>query len=374
MNTPRYEYSKSALAARIATLQNLDAPFGVTVRYAMKANPFKEIIFLLHEAGIQFDASSSYEAAELLALGIPGSHISLSSQQSPHNLEALLLQGVRFVATSFKQLQQFIDTPGRPKTVALRINPPVGYGHNNRTSTGGANSSFGLWHEYIPQALELIAPHDLLIDRVHIHIGSGADPWVWGEVMDISLMIMERIPTALTLDIGGGFKVHRFGDEKEADLPVIMELFSKKIKDFEALHKRKLHLEIEPGTYVVASVGTLVAMVDDIVDTGKDGYRFLRLNTGMNDFLRSSLYGAQHHIEVCSNASDTESYVVVGHNCESGDILTPAAGNPEEIAPRMLKHAAIGDEVRIYDVGAYCASMRAKGYNSFPEAHEVMVD
>jgi diaminopimelate decarboxylase len=41
---------------------------------------------------------------------------------------------------------------------------------------------------------------------------------------------------------------------------------------------------------------------------------------------------------------------------------------------RELRTAAIGDEVRIKDTGAYCASMRAKGYNSFPDAIEVMVE
>jgi diaminopimelate decarboxylase len=94
----------------------------------------------------------------------------------------------------------------------------------------------------------------------------------------------------------------------------------------------------------------------------------------MNDFLRSSLYGARHKIEVINDNEVFKDYVVVGHNCESGDILTPVAGNPEEIATRNLREAKIGDEVRIYDVGAYSASMRAKGYNSFPSATEIMVD
>ena len=66
--------------------------------------------------------------------------------------------------------------------------------------------------------------------------------------------------------------------------------------------------------------------------------------------------------------------MVVGHNCESGDIFTPVPGNPEEIEVILLNHAEIGDEVRISDMGAYCASMRAKGYNSFPDAPEIMVD
>ncbi len=374
MQTPRYEYSWRVLGETIALLQSVEFPNALTVRYAVKANPFPDIIKLMHEAGLHFDASSSYEAEELLALGIPGQNISLSSQQLAHNLPELLKAGVQFVATSLQQLETYLSTAGRPETVAVRINPPVGHGHNNRTSTGGTSSSFGIWHEYIDSVLKKTQTANATIEKVHIHVGSGADPGVWKEVMETALGIIEKFPDATTLDIGGGYKVHRYGDEKEVDMVAVLEMFKERLADFEAKSGRRLKLEIEPGTYLVAHAGTLIAKVDDIVDTGENGYTFLRLNTGMNDFLRSSLYGARHKIEVMNDSDKMREYVVVGHNCESGDILTPAPGNPEEIEPRNLKEAKIGDEVRIYDTGAYCASMRAKGYNSFPDATEVFVD
>ena len=116
------------------------------------------------------------------------------------------------------------------------------------------------------------------------------------------------------------------------------------------------------------------ASFEDIVDTGIQGYTFMRLNTGMNDFLRTSLYGAQHDIEVMNKSATKKEYVVVGHDCESGDLFTSVHGNSEELEVRLLNEASIGDEVRIHDIGAYCASVRAKGYNSFPDATEVMVE
>lgn len=373
METPRYEYSRSYIEERINYMQALSAPFGLIVRYAMKANPHPEILQMMHEGGIHFDASSSYEASELLALGVPGDRISLSSQQSPHNLEELLAAGVRFVATSLKQLDLFLKTSDRPDVVGVRINPDMGGGHNNRTSTGGVSASFGIWHEYGEEVRARAQKANVRIDRMHIHIGSGADPAIWGAVMDRALSVVEQFPDVTSLDIGGGYKVHRYGDEQEADLAAIVNAFSEKLNAFAVQTGRQLHLELEPGTYFIAHAGVLVAQVDDIVDTGEHGYTFLRLNTGMNDFLRSSLYGALHNIEVINDEVEEKEYVVVGHNCESGDIFTPEKGNPEGIMPRRLKKVRIGDEVRIYDMGAYCASMRAKGYNSFPEAGEVMV-
>lgn len=374
METPRYEYSRAKITERIAYLQNLDAPHGVCVRYAIKANPHPDIIQMIHEAGLHFDASSSYEAQELLDLGIPGHHISLSSQQSPHNLTELLSAGVLFVATSINQLQQFVDTDNHPDTVGVRINPDIDYGHNQRTSTSGVGASFGIWHEYLDSVLDMIELYDVTINRLHIHVGSGGDPGAWGTIMDRALAIACYLPDVDSLDIGGGFKVHRFEGEQEADLTAIMTVFQNKLVRFATDHNRNLRLEIEPGTYLVAHAGVLVAEIDDIVDTGADGYTFLRLNTGMNDFLRSAMYGAQHKIRVLNESINKQEYVVVGHNCESGDVFTPVKGDPEKITPRLLNQAVIGDEVRIYDMGAYCASMRAKGYNSFPDAIEYMVD
>lgn len=374
MQTPRYEYSRKVIKGTIDSLLSLYSPFGLTIRYAIKANPFPEIIKMMDKAGIHFDASSSYEAENLLKLGVPGKKISLSSQQSPHNLKELLGENVLFVATSLNQLKIFLQAPNRSKSVAVRINVGIGSGHNKRTSTGGVNSSFGIWHEYIDEINTLAGKEATIIDRIHIHVGSGGEESVWEKVMDASLEVLRKFTDAGILDIGGGFKVHRYENEKESDVNELMKMFNEKLRSFEKETGRKIHLEIEPGAYLVAHAGTLVAQIDDIVDTGKDGCKFLRVNTGMNDFLRSAMYGAQHKIEVINGADTREDYVVVGHNCESGDILSPAPYNPEEIATRKLKTASIGNEVRIYDAGAYCASMRAKGYNSFPDAAEIMVD
>ncbi len=374
METPRYEYRRLVIQKTIDLFLGLSAPFGLIVRYAVKANPHPEIIKMMDKSGIHFDASSSYEASELLDQGVEGNKISLSSQQSPHNLPKLLDKGVLFVATSINQLKLFLNCSDHPDEVGVRINIGIGEGHNKRTSTGGLNSSFGIWHEYIKEINELTASSKVIINRLHIHIGSGSDPKVWGEVMDRSLKIVEKFGNVTSLDIGGGFKVYRYEGEKEANMEEIVSMFSEKLDFFYKRTGRKISLEIEPGTYLIAHAGTLIAKVDDVVDTGENGYTFLRLNTGMNDFLRSAMYGARHTIEVMNEIDATKEYVVVGHNCESGDLLTPVNGNPEEIETRILKQAQIGDEVHIYDVGAYGASMRAKGYNSFPNAIEVFVD
>lgn len=371
--TPLFVYSREYLEERSRELTGLELPYGFTPRYAMKANAHPELIKLFAEAGLAFDASSSYEATELLEQGISGADISLSSQQPAHNLEQLLDAGVQYVATSMHQLKLFAAAAADGAEVGLRVNPGLGAGHNNRTTTGGANSSFGLWNAYVPEALAFARENNFTITRLHVHIGSGADPKMWGVVMETALEIVERMPDVRTLDIGGGFKVHRYSDEHEADMGEIAAEFSQHLTDFADRTGRQIRLEVEPGTWLVAHAGGLLASVVDSVDTGIDGHQFLRLDTGMNDIIRPSMYGAQHEIEVLGDSTETQDYVVVGHNCETGDILTPAFGDPESIEPRSLRQAGIGDAVVIRDAGAYCASFRVQGYNSFPNAQEIFV-
>lgn len=305
--------------------------------------------------------------------GIDPSKISLSSQQPAHNLQDLIEAGVRYVATSLYQLELFIAAASKGSTAALRVNPGIGSGHSNRTTTGGVNSSFGLWHEYLPQALNLAKQANIHITRLHIHVGSGADPKKWTEVMKVALNIVEQMPEVKTLDIGGGFKVHRYGNEPETDMTEVAKVLSDELRAFADKTGRKLHLEIEPGTWLVAHAGVLLTEVVDIVDTGADGHTFLRLNTGMNDIIRPSMYGAQHKIEVLSDNTEMMEYVIAGHNCETGDILTPAPSDPEGLEPRTLSKVKIGDIVAIHDTGAYCASFAVHRYNSYPSAKEIFI-
>jgi len=160
-------------------------------------------------------------------------------------------------------------------------------------------------------------------------------------------------------------------DLQECGAPV-----AQRFHDFFEETGRRIRLEIEPGTFLVANAGALLCKVQDIVSTGEDGYQFLKLNAGMTEVLRPSLYGAQHPISILQpQQSKLQSeYMVVGHCCESGDILTPAPGDPELLAPRMLPTTEIGDLCVIDGVGAYCSAMTTKHYNSYPEAAEVLLD
>lgn len=374
--SPCYVYDQKTLEARAAEVLAFPNAFGLTARYAVKACPNASVLRLFDSLGLHFDISSGYEAARVLHAGIAPEKLSVSSQELPHNLTDLIEAGVLFNATSLQQLRSYGEL--FPNTaLGLRINPGLGSGGTNRTNVGGPGSSFGLWHELTEEAQAICAEFDLTIERIHTHIGSGSDPMVWQKVSGMSLNIVKQFPAVHSLNLGGGFKVGRMPDEVSTDLQEVGQPVIEAFKAFAAETGRELKLEIEPGTYLVANAGALISRVQDVVTTGNEGYNFLRLDTGMTDILRPSLYGAQHPIAVAAatdrNETELVDYVLVGHCCESGDLLTPAPGDPEGLLPRSLPRTQTGDFVVIDGAGAYCSSMPAKNYNSFPEIPEVLL-
>jgi diaminopimelate decarboxylase len=235
-------------------------------------------------------------------------------------------------------------------------------------------SSFGIWHEYLDDIKRIAAQYNLTIDRVHSHIGSGSDPEVWKRVTRMTLDLAAHLTDVKTVNLGGGFKVGRMPGEVSTDLQDVGYHVERELIEFQEREGRKLSLEVEPGTYLVARSGAVVASCIDVVDTGKDGYTFVKLDTGMTEVTRPALYGAQHPITVLADHDEQVDVIFSGPCCESGDILTPAPGDPEALAPRSVPRPQIGDLVIVGGAGAYCAAMSTKNYNSYPEAPEVMLE
>merc|ERR1719487_1966496 len=126
----------------------------------MKACPNAEILKLFLKEGLHFDASSGFEVLRAVHAGIPPHKICLSSQEFPENFYELYSMGIEFNACSLDQLEQFGKLfPGR--RCGIRVNPGLGSGGTAKTNVGGPASSFGVWHELLPKAKEIIAKYNI---------------------------------------------------------------------------------------------------------------------------------------------------------------------------------------------------------------------
>jgi diaminopimelate decarboxylase len=338
---------------------------------------------------MRIDASSLNEAQRAVAAGIGAERIMLTTQEVPRgpdraDLERLIDAGMKYNACSLLQLELVADFASRRGApLALRVNPGAGAGESVTRNTGDKYSSFGIHLDQVPRALEFAKASGVVIGGVHVHIGSGGDPESWRANIDRMLAITERhFPEAKVLNLGGGFKEARMPDEQPADIEALGAYAKQQFEVHAARTGQRLEMGVEPGTYVVANAGYLVTTVIDKKSSGPDGFEFLILDGGMESSTRPLLYGSRHPFDVVSQGGELLSSehagadalparVICGKCCESGDCQTLDAHG--HIAPRPMADAAVGDHVIVGGAGAYVSAMTLVGYNSHPQAPEVLL-
>lgn len=369
---PVYVYNEDKLLDAVNNFNNFPSAFWHNTRYAMKANSNINILKIFKNAWLKIDASSEYEAYRAINAWFKWEDIQISWQEAPNNLEDLIDKWITMVATSLDQLEKIWKTKSWLE-VWVRINPWMWSWAFKAISTWWETSAFWIWHEYIPEVKEIADKYNLKIKKIHIHIGSENTPESWTSSANIWLNFVREFSSVSILNMWGWFKMSIMPYEESADLQSIWESVANKFRDFKKETGRKIFLEVEPWKYMVINSCSVLASITDVIDTWKDGYKFIRVNTGMTEMPRVPMYWVQEPIYVMNESEEKESYVVVWHCCESWDILTSALYEQEVIEPRVLNKAAAWDSIVIDWTWAYNSSMSMKNYNSFPEAWEIMI-
>jgi diaminopimelate decarboxylase len=372
--TPYYLYDAELILERLAALRAFDV-----VRYAQKACSNVHILRLLRGAGALVDAVSLGEIERALRAGYdgrgePAGLVYTADLVDEATLDRVTELDIPVNAGSPDVLEQL----GRRRTghrVWLRVNPGFGHGHSRKTNTGGEWSKHGIWHAYLDEALRHIEKYRLDLIGIHMHIGSGADFEHLRRVCDA---MVEQV-RALGVDVraisgGGGLPVPYRPGDAPFDTGALHALWNEARQRVEELVGHRVSLEIEPGRYLVAESGVLVARVRATKREGAN--RFIVVDAGFNDLARPAMYGAYHAIDVVAQGGGlaqgpTQPTVVAGPLCESGDVFTQQEGGV--VVPRDLPDAAVGDLVVIRNAGAYASSM-ASNYNTRPLAPELLLE
>ena len=385
--TPVYVYDEALILERCRECVEMPQAYGLIVRYAMKANSNKKLLKVITGAGLHLDASSLYEVIRANLAGVPYDRIMLTTQEvhigeERSKLEELLKKGLKYNACSLHQLQLIGDFAAANKIdVGIRIHPGIGSGESATRNTGDDYSCFGIHLSDIDIAHRFAAEKGLVFRHVHVHIGSGADTKMWRQNIDLLLNIIEEhFPDADTVCFGGGLKEARMPGEYAADVPLLGSYAKMQLEDFFKRTGRKLKMEIEPGTYIVANSGYAVTRLMDKKQTSRSN--FIITDGGMEINARPLLYGSKHPIyivasdgaRVISSEFDEGKHdyeaVVAGKCCESGDCQTLDMDG--HAIARAMVEPKIGDIVVIGGVGAYCSSMALYNYNSHPQVPEIL--
>lgn len=373
-HTPLYVFDERTIRARCADLKAAVTYPDFKVRYACKALTLQAVLRIVLDEGLWIDASSMNEVTRALQAGFEPAAIYYTGEGATAAVyRELVARDILVNCTSLDQMRLLasVAAPGHP--CSIRINPGEGHGETTKTNTGGPSSKHGIYIDQVGDALALARAAGLRIVGVHSHIGSGTDLGHWLKIKDTTLGVAERFPDLGFVNLGGGLPVV-YNPATDAPMPLAAwgAALSASMTAFSAARGRSIRLFIEPGRYVVAESGLLLAEVQAIKST--PGYTFAIVNTGHNHNIRPALYGSWHPMRfVPSDGTPREGvrdYVVAGYLCESGDVFTVTADGT--LAPRPFPALRVGDLMVMGHVGAYAHAMKSE-YNSMNLPASIMV-
>ncbi|NPV02063.1 MAG: diaminopimelate decarboxylase [Brevinematales bacterium] len=367
--SPLYVYDEAIVRERYKSLSDAIPYKMKRIHYAMKANSNMHILKILKEEGAYIDAVSPYEIEIALKAGFQASKILYTGlNHTDAEIDIAMKHKVRLNIGSLHTLEVYAKK-NKGAEISLRINPNIGAGHHDHTITGGPDVQFGIFESDIPAAQEIIEKSGLRLVGIQSHIGSGIlEDTKFIEVMNIILPLAKRFKGLEFVDFGGGIGVPYRPKADNFNLARFGESATRMMNDFSKVYGKEITFAIEPGRYLVAESGVLLATVTDTKNTTR--FRFAGVDTGFNHLIRPMVYGSYHHIVNASHMEGNERGIVVaGYLCETGDVFTRTEDGPVE---RGISDPKPGDILAIMTAGAYGYCM-ASQYNSRPRPAEVLV-
>jgi len=349
-------------SVRDAARRLVSMPAVDRVLYSMKANPHAEILRAACAGGLGIECVSLAEARHALANvdDLKPADLLFTPNFAPRReyRDALEL-GLQVTVDNPWILEHWgADFAG--KSVFLRLDPGSGLGHHKMVRTAGSNAKFGVPLSELERVARLARAHDVTITGLHAHTGSGImHPDNWHRTLDTLGEAARELPDVEVIDLGGGLGV----PDRETDLPLDLAALEAGIAGLKSKLVRPVKIWLEPGRFLVAEAGVLVARVTQV--KGKGDMRYVGIATGMNSLIRPALYGAWHEIVNLTRLDEPgdQVYNVVGPICETGDILG---------LDRLLPECREGDVLLISNTGAYGAAMASK-YNLREPAEEIAI-
>lgn len=369
--TPLYVYSANQIEERLHLFQSAFSAVPHLVCYAVKANSALAILALLAHRGAGFDVVSGGELERVLAVDrkLAERVVFSGIGKTAPELDLALRAGILlFNVESEGELELLSERAAKLRKrarIALRVNPDVFAETHPYISTGMREHKFGI---DIRRARAVYRKPGKYLEPsgVSVHIGSqirSAEPF-GAAAQRVTALIADLRKDGHAIrfmDAGGGLGIEYHSDrafnpeEKVTEYAAALVAAARQTGD--------LKLLLEPGRFLVAQAGALLARVLYVKKNGEK--IFVITDAAMNDLIRPALYQAYHEIVPVAPRRSSRTVIadVVGPVCETGDFFA---------RDRALPPLKPGDLVAILDAGAYGMSL-ASNYNSRPRSAEVLV-
>ncbi len=351
---------------------------GANVHYAAKAFLCSEIARWINEEGLSLDVCTGGELAVALHADFPPERIALhGNNKSVAELTAAVKAGVGHIVvdsmTEIERLDAIAGEAGIVQDVLVRLTVGVEAHTHEFISTAHEDQKFGLSvasGAAMAGVRRVFATDHLRLVGLHSHIGSQIFDVAGFElaahrVIGLLHAIVGEFGAAKTaqlstVDLGGGLGISYLPPD---DPPPVAELAAKLSAivndESAALGLPTPRLVVEPGR-AIAGPGTItlyeIGTVKDVDVSSTAHRRYVSVDGGMSDNIRTALYDAQYDARLVSRISDAPAELarIVGKHCETGDIVVRDTWIPGDVKP--------GDLLGVAATGAYCYSLSSR-YN-----------
>ncbi|QMW67425.1 diaminopimelate decarboxylase [Mumia sp. ZJ1417] len=380
--TPLYVVDEDDLRARARAFR--DAFDGWDVYYAAKAFLCTAVARWITEEGLRMDVCTGGELAVALRAGVPAANLGLhGNNKSVSEIRRALEAGVgKIIVDSYVEVERVAavaDELGVTAHVMVRVTAGVEAHTHEYIATAHEDQKFGLSiteGDAFEAVRRVLAQPSLHLLGLHSHIGSQIFDTSGFEVaahrvVTLHARIAEELGYAAPeLDLGGGYGIAYTTQDDPATPQQLADGMREIVeRECRGLGIEVPRLSIEPGraisgpsTFTLYEVGT----TKDVALDGGATRRYVAVDGGMSDNVRTALYDADYSCTLASRASSADAVLsrIVGKHCESGDIVVKDEFLPSDIGP--------GDLVAVPGTGAYCRSL-ASNYNHVPRPAVVAV-
>ena len=364
-STPFYCYSKKAITENYNNFSNSFKNIDVKICFSLKSNSNLSILKILSNLGAGADVVSEGELKKALKANIEANNIVFSGVGKTEEEISFAITNhcLQINVESLSELNRVNTIAGKignTQKVALRINPDVDPNTHGKITTGKSENKFGI---SVDDAFNIFKNSgeykNITLDGIAFHIGSNINEI---KPFEDSFKITNKLLQNLsdinvpieTIDVGGGVGIENVNFSYTDYSNLISKYFDTSQKQ----------IIIEPGRSISANTGILVSKILYIKKT--ESRKFIIIDAGMNDWMRTALYDAQHQIVPLEKkqSKDSVETIIVGPICETTD---------QFISAKKYYDVEEGEYLAILNTGAYGSSM-SSNYNVRPLLEEVMID
>ena len=327
--------------------------------FAVKATPNPYLINILREYGCGCDCSSLTELMLSEAMGVSGSDIMFSSNDTPAEEYAYAAKlGAIINLDDITHIEFVEKILGKlPETMSCRYNPGGVFKMSNGIMDNPGDAKYGFTTEQMFEGYRILKEKGVKNFGMHAFLASNTVtneyyPMLAKEMFELAVKLEKETGADIKfINLSGGVGIPYKPDQEPNDIRIIGEGVRKVYEEvLVPAGMGDVAIYTEMGRFMMGPYGQLVTQAIHEKHTHKD---YIGVDACAVNLMRPAMYGAYHHITVLGKEESCcdHKYDVTGSLCENNDKFA---------VDRMLPEIEMGDYLVIHDTGAHGYAM---GYN-----------